>query len=213
MTSGKSVYPMMETDWKKALCTVSISSLLSRPDHAHVAAQQLDLHRHDCLAYPDHGEDTREDEVLLLAARTPREEQAQQQAEDERAPQIPVSQSVAHAALEECICVWPSSCNVPKTPTEAVSFAALCCADATALLHHAAEQVLGVQHLLHLLPYGEQVARERLPYRLVDSVGGRAAVLARNARRQVRLRVGSTRPRRNVSRERRAVRRALQRIV
>tara|TARA_R110002003_G_scaffold172_3_gene14109 strand:+ start:10938 stop:11144 length:207 start_codon:yes stop_codon:yes gene_type:complete len=64
---------------------------LTRRVHAHVAAEQLDLHRHDRLANPDQGEDAGEDEVPLLAARAPREEQAQQQAEDERPPQVPVS--------------------------------------------------------------------------------------------------------------------------
>jgi len=177
----------------------------------HVASQQLDLQRHNCLAYPDHGKDAGKDQVLLVALCSPREEQAQQQAEDERAPEVPVAQALAHAALQNNICVRPSPCNVPEPAAKAVCLAALCGANASPALHDAAQQVLGVQHLLHLLPDGEDVAGQRVPYRLVDGVCGRTAVFAGDARRQVRLRL--RRVALDVARQRRAVRRALERIV
>jgi hypothetical protein len=80
MTSGNSVYPMIETDWKKALARVSKAPRM-HDVNVHVASQQLDLHRHNCLSYPDQRENAREDEILLLAPGAPREEQTEQQAE------------------------------------------------------------------------------------------------------------------------------------
>lgn len=179
--------------------------------YPHVPSQQLDLERHNGLAYPDHGKDAGEDEVLLGAARSPREEQTQQQAEDEGPPQVPVPQTLAHASLENDICIGPSPCYIPEATPEDAALTALCCSDATSTLHHATEQVLGVEDLLHLLPDGEDVARQRLPYRLVDGVCGGTAVLAGDARGQVRLRACTAAL--DVSCQRGAVRGPLQRIV
>jgi len=179
--------------------------------HVHVASQKLDLQRHNSFADPDHGKDAREDQIALVCLCSPREEQAEQQAEDERAPQVPVAQALAHAALQQHVRVWPSACQAPDATAEAVCFTALSGCDATALLHHAAEQVLGVQHLLQLLPDGQQIARQRLPHGLVDGVGRRAAVLAWDARGQIRLRVCTAG--RDPARQRRAVRGPLQRVI
>ena len=58
----------------------------------------------------------------------------------------------------------------------------------TGAQQHAAEQVLGPQHLAHLLPHGQQVARDGFPHRFVDSVGWRPAVFAGDRAREVGLR-------------------------
>lgn len=175
--------------------------------NVHVSTQKLDLQRHDSFADPDHSEYARKDEVLLVGLGSTRKEQAEQQAEDERPPEVPVAQALAHAILQQHVCIRPPARQVSDAAAEAICFTALGGSNATALLHHAAEQVFGVQHLLHLLPDSQEVARQRLPYCLVDGVGGRAAVLARDARRQVRLRACTAR--RHPPRERRAVRRPL----
>jgi hypothetical protein len=111
---------MMETDWKKALDRVSIDFDRIARGYAHVAAQQLDLHRHNGLANPHQGEDPREDEVLLLASCAPRKEQTQQQAEDERTPEVPVFQAFAHATLQNHVCIRPSPSQAPQVAAKAV---------------------------------------------------------------------------------------------
>lgn len=159
----------------------------------HVSAQQLDLQRHDGLADPDHGEDAGEDDILLVALGAVAEEHAEHEAEDEGAPHVPVAQAGGHVVLvEEGLGVDEAAGQALELLAGAVEAGAaqvgVGAADALGRLEHgAAEQVLGVQHLAHLGPHGQQVAPQRLPDRLVDGVLRRPPVLARDPRGQVAL--------------------------
>lgn len=73
------------------------------------------------------------------------------------------------------------------TTRETVALPSLRAAHATALVEHAAEEVLGPQHLAHLLPHSEQVAAKCFPNGFVERAHGRAAVLAWNGGVQVAL--------------------------
>lgn len=84
MTSGKMVYPIMQTDWKNELLHVSFRYSQEGEKgemSAHVSSKKFDLQCHNCFADPDHGEDARKDKLLLFLVRGPREEEAQQEAE------------------------------------------------------------------------------------------------------------------------------------
>lgn len=73
------------------------------------------------------------------------------------------------------------------TTRETITLPSLGTSHATALVKHAAEEVLGPQHLAHLLPHGEQVAAKCFPHRLIKRADGRTAVLAWDGRIQVAL--------------------------
>lgn len=168
-------------------------------EYSHVTSQQLNLQGDDGLADPDHGENTAEHDVLLVVLGAEAQEQTEQQAEDEGTPHIPVAEPGTHVALvQQRLGIH----DAPREPRELLAGArqagpAQVRIDAAeagaqplgALLveHGAAEQVLGVQHLAHLGPDGQQVAPQRLPDRLVDRVDGGAAVLAADARRPALL--------------------------
>lgn len=59
----------------------------------HVAPKQLDLQRDHGLANPHNGKDTAENGLLLFLPRIKTQQKAQQQAEDKRAPEIPLPQA------------------------------------------------------------------------------------------------------------------------
>lgn len=64
MTSGKSVYPMIQTDWKNDLFHVLVSrtrSLSTPGGNPHISSKKLYLERDHCLAYPDNCEDAGKD--------------------------------------------------------------------------------------------------------------------------------------------------------
>lgn len=47
--------------------------------------------------------------------------------------------------------------------------------------------MLGIQHLPHLLPHGEQISAQSIPDALIDGVDGRTSVFAWDGRGEVAL--------------------------
>lgn len=177
----------------------------------HVASKELDLEGHNSLGDPDCREHAAENERALVVACVDGEEEGQEQAEEQRSPKkyvsaalhasdphvyipkIPIPQTLAHATLQNRIRIWPPANNAAKvshsrhTATQTISLASLGTSHAAALVQHATQEVLGPQHLAHLLPHGEQVAAQSFPHGLVERADGRAAILARNGGVQVAL--------------------------
>ena len=177
--------------------------------HSHFTTKKLDLKCHRGFSDPDNTENTRENQ-RGLSPLSDGQEQTQHQAKDQRAPvkqamplahifqsmapksdcgsvpKIPIAQSLAHAALQDHVGIGPASHEPAQVAAKPSSLASLGLAETTAAaLHQTPEEVLGVQHLAHLLPHGDQIARQGGPDGLVDSVLGRATVLAGNRGCQV----------------------------
>ena len=85
-------------------------------------------------------------------------------------PKTPVSQTLAHATLQQRICVRPSAdyasylADSTYTSSQTVTFSTLNATNATSLAHCTAEKILRVEYLPHLLPHSQQVSSQRLPH-------------------------------------------------
>jgi len=101
-------------------------------------------------------------------------------------PKVPVAQPFTHATLQDHVGIRPASHEPAQVTAKSRGLASFSIGDATSTtLQYTAQQVLRVQHLAHLLPHGDQVARQSRPGGLVDRVLSRAAVFARDGGGQV----------------------------
>lgn len=101
--------------------------------------------------------------------------------EDSIIPKIPVAQALAHTTLQDHVGIRPASNESAKVTAKSSSLASLGITKATsAALHYTAQQVLGVEHLAHLLPYGDQVARQGRPHALINGVLSGTTIFTRN---------------------------------
>jgi hypothetical protein len=198
---------MMQMDWKKELYYVSFKCALMMKCEGglHVATKELDLERNDGLCDPDGGEDAAEDQRALVVPGVKGEQEGEQQTEEERAPnsqisppersdglqhshnipQVPITQPLAHAALQHNIRVRPPTHQTSQrlhSACKTTPFASLRTTNPTTALHHAAQEVLGPQYLPHLLPHCQQISLQRFPYRFIDRIKRCTAVFAGDSR-------------------------------
>lgn len=122
---------------------------------------------------------------LPMVVRTSKLRISQASKKEGNIPQIPISEPLTHASLKDSISVRPAAQQSPKATSKPAGFPSLGGADTTAALQKATEQILGPQDLSHLLPYCQQVSRERLPHALVDCILRRATILSRDRRCQI----------------------------